>query len=284
MTFGLLLSSAFMTGLLGSTHCVGMCGGIVSVLGCGQSSENNTTNTHSLGSFIAYHSAYNGGRIISYAIIGMIVAYISMQSTAITPVFSFPFGMVISGIFMVLLGFYISGWWRILGQLERVGAYFWAYLKPIGQRILPIKSVAHAFALGLVWGWLPCGLVYTALGLAALSFNPLMGAAIMLSFGLGTLPMLLAVGSGAGTLNKWVQNTNVRRFAGVLMMIMGFLSMFSAFQMRSKAHNHSTAMFLPQLKQQNRVNLSTLSQEILSEYEDNTHVLLVRHQNIIVSL
>ncbi len=259
MTVGFLISSAFMMGLVGSLHCVGMCGGIVSVLGCGQSGESGQHDpSKNFMSLMAYHSAYNIGRISSYGIIGMIIAFVSMKSVAMAPVVSFPVGMVISGVFMVLLGLYISGWWRILGQLERVGGYVWHYIKPFGQYILPVKSLPHAFLLGLVWGWLPCGLVYSALGLAAVSLNPLWGGIIMVSFGLGTLPMLLAIGSSAGKLNSWLQNIQLRRIAGLSIIVMGMVSLFSAFQSHQHGHRHqhSTTWFLGQEKLRHYVTMT----------------------------
>ncbi len=249
MTLGFLLSSAFMLGLLGSTHCVGMCGGIVSVLGCGQTGDAGKKSDETFWNFLAYHGAYNIGRILTYALIGSAVAYVSMKSAAIAPVISFPVGLVISGLFMVLLGLYITGWWRILGQLERGGAVIWSYIKPLGQYILPVKSAVHAFALGMLWGWLPCGLVYSALGLAAVSLNPVLGGLVMLSFGLGTLPMLLLVGSSAGKFNSWVQNISIRRLAGLSLIMMGLASLFSAFQMSKQdgsphRHGQTAALLL----------------------------------------
>jgi len=130
---------------------------------------------------------------------------------------------------MFLLGLYLAGLWNALSKLETVGASLWKYIEPLSRRFIPVNTVQRALPLGFLWGWLPCGLVYTVLIMALSAGGAVEGALLMLAFGLGTLPNLLAMGVIATRLTKWTRNPKIRLFAGLLVIIMAVLTLLRAF-------------------------------------------------------
>ncbi|MCW9034076.1 MAG: sulfite exporter TauE/SafE family protein [Rhodospirillales bacterium] len=225
--------TALTIGFIGSTHCIGMCGGIVGALNSGAPEATQK----SLFSQVVFHLTYNMGRIISYCIAGALAGFIGSQSARIPLDVVLPIGGLIAGIFMIALGLYLAGWWRSFAWIENGGQYIWKYIQPLGKRFLPVKTPLHALGLGLVWGWLPCGLVYSALALAILSATPTQGAMLMLGFGIGTLPMLLTMGKGYEYLRGIARNLTIRRVAGVTIMLFGVFTTMTAFS----KHNHMHA-------------------------------------------
>jgi sulfite exporter TauE/SafE len=223
--------TALMIGLLGSIHCIGMCGGIVGAL--------NVSLPQTRRARIAHHLTYNAGRILSYMCAGALVGLAGAQVVRISPDTVVPLGRMIAGLFMIALGLYIAGWWRALGQLEKMGFGVWRLIEPLGRRFLPARSPLQVFGLGLIWGWLPCGLVYSALALALVSVSPRDGAAIMFGFGLGTLPMLLAMGGLAGHLRKIVQSAVIRRITGAAIILFGLYVCTTAFGGQEHGHHRS---------------------------------------------
>ncbi len=212
---------AFITGLLGGVHCFGMCGGIVGALSL--SSGNNTASSKSV--FII-SLGYNVGRITSYTLAGAIVAFIGSSLIELTGLQTAQKVLaIIAALFMVALGLYLAGFWSGLAKIEIVGQKFWKYLQPIGKRFIPVTNFWQAVPLGFIWGWLPCGLVYTALIWALSAGNASKGALIMLCFGLGTLPNLLAMGIIAARLSHWVRLPVVKISAGLLVIIMGLYTL-----------------------------------------------------------
>jgi len=227
-----MIITALTIGLLGSTHCIGMCGGIVGALNTGMMEAKQRSGF----GLVLHHLNYNAGRITSYAAMGAAVGIIGAQASKVDLASTVSVGNLIAGLFMIALGLYLAGWWQALASLEKAGAHIWRHIEPLGRRFLPVKSPTQAFGLGLVWGWLPCGLVYSALTLAMVSASPLEGALIMLSFGLGTLPMLMALGNVAGNLGSLVRHPLTRRVAGTAVIVFGIYSCFTAFQ--EGAHDH----------------------------------------------
>ena len=211
------LLAAFLVGVLGGTHCFGMCGGIVGVLSSGLSLELQTSRWR----LVAAQLAYNSGRISSYVVAGVLLGLFGQQLGEANLLPDFPVGNVIAAVFMILFGIYLAGWWHSLLWLERAGAHLWKYIEPLGRRYIPVRSVGQAFLLGLVWGWLPCGMVYAVLALALTSGSGSAGGMLMLVFGLGTLPALLTMGLAVNTLGRWIREPRVRLLAGVVVMAMG---------------------------------------------------------------
>ena len=212
--------AAFLVGLLGGVHCVGMCGGIVGALSFGLSEDIRQQPRRML----PYLLAYNLARISSYTVAGALLGGISALALQLVAINQLQQALLVfAGIFMILLGLYVGGWWPILLRLEQAGGVIWRRIEPLGRRFLPVRSVWHAFLLGLIWGWLPCGLVYSVLIWAMASGGPLEGGLLLLSFGLGTLPNLLAMGLFAATLSRWVRYAWVRWTAGGAIIILGLL-------------------------------------------------------------
>jgi uncharacterized protein len=217
--------SAFLVGLLGSTHCLGMCGGIVSALTF--SLEANTRR--SPWRLFPYLLSYNAGRIVSSMLAGALAGAVSAAAFGLAPPAAVrDIVRWVSGGFMIALGLYLAGWWPGLQWLEKQGGKLWKHLEPVGRKLLPVNHPLKALAFGLVWGWLPCGLVYAALAWALASGSAGHGAALMLAFGLGTLPMLLAAGTAAEWLRNLVRNPWARRAAGLLVLGFGLVMLFTA--------------------------------------------------------
>lgn len=233
----LTFPTALAIGFLGSTHCIGMCGGIVGALNAGVP-DAGARSALSRG---LHHIAYNGGRLASYAAAGALAGLIGAQAQFVAPGELLPVGGLIAGLFMIALGLYLAGWWRAIAGLESVGRYLWRWIQPLGRRFLPVRNPLHAFGLGLVWGWLPCGLVYSALALAVISASPARGAWLMLGFGLGTLPMLLVIGRTSEFLLALARSPAVRQVAGGLVVLFGVYTVFSVVAGRHGHAHHTSA-------------------------------------------
>jgi hypothetical protein len=221
---GLSATAAFLIGLLGSVHCIGMCGGIVGALTMGLPASTR----RSAPGMLAYLLAYNIGRIASYALAGALAGaagggvYGLLSSGA-----AVRYSHWITGAFILALGVYLMGWTRILAPIERAGARLWRHIEPLGRRLLPVRHPVQALGLGLVWGWLPCGLVYSALVWALAAGDALRGAQVMVAFGLGTLPMLLSLGAAARWLGDQVRRPWLRQGAGALIVVFGLVTLFA---------------------------------------------------------
>jgi len=215
--------TAFTVGLMGGVHCVGMCGGIVGALSFASQNDKSKGFLPLLSLLLAY----NFGRLFSYTIAGGLMGALGWLVTVWTDIQIMQVLLqFIAAVFMLMMGLYISGWWMGLVRLEKAGAVVWQKIQPVAQKLLPVKTPLHAISLGLLWGWLPCGLVYSVLvwSVSAGSFQQ--GALLMLSFGLGTLPNLLAMGLFADQLKQFVQKQAVRKLAGGLVIGFGLWSLF----------------------------------------------------------
>ncbi len=211
---------AFITGLLGGVHCFGMCGGIVGALSLSSPKDQKSRSQLSI------LLGYNIGRILGYVVAGAIVGFLGSSLVDLTGIQNTKLVLsLISSLFMIALGLYLAGLWGSFSKLESVGAGLWKRIQPYTKRFIPVKSFSQAIPLGFLWGWLPCGLVYTALIWTLSAGGALEGALIMLLFGLGTLPNLLAMGVLAAQLDKWVKNPAVRMIAGLLVALMGVMTL-----------------------------------------------------------
>ncbi len=230
---GLVIITAFILGLLGSLHCLAMCGGIAGML---HAATVSAPVDHAPRRRWSITLAYHAGRIGSYMAAGGIVAFAGVtlmgllgQETARSV------AQLLGGLFMVLLGLYLTGWWNALAPIERLGLQLWRRISPLTRRLLPITGYRRALGVGAIWGWMPCGLVYSALALVMASGRPLTGALAMGAFGLGTLPMVIAagyLGGEAGLLRKPV----VRQVAGSLIMLFG-AAMFTGLTLSHGYHH-----------------------------------------------
>lgn len=209
------LTAAWVLGLLGAGHCFAMCGGIVAALSFSAPAQASRWRL-TLG--------YNAGRMLSYGLFGGLAAGLA----AVLPPATWPWARTLAGALLIAMGLYLANWWRGLLWLERGGHWLWRRVKPLGDRFLPIDSTRKALAVGLVWGWLPCGLVYAALMYAAAQAHAIKGAAVMLAFGAGTLPALLAGGALAAALKKGLGRPGVRLVLALAYMLFGIWTLAGA--------------------------------------------------------
>ncbi|MCF6189300.1 MAG: sulfite exporter TauE/SafE family protein [Cocleimonas sp.] len=215
---------AFLTGLFGGVHCFGMCGGIVGALTLGTSEKDKKNSA-----FII-NIGYNLGRISGYIVAGAIVGFLGSSLVDLTGIQTAKQVLaVIASLFMIALGLYLAGLWNGIAKIESIGGVLWKRIQPLTKRFIPVKSFQQAVPLGFLWGWLPCGLVYTALIWTLSAGGAIEGALIMLAFGLGTLPNLLAIGVIATRLSAWIQNPKIRLVAGMLVVLMGVLTLLRSF-------------------------------------------------------
>jgi sulfite exporter TauE/SafE len=214
------IAAAFLIGLLGGVHCVGMCGGIVGAL---------TVQTPRRRRAWDLHLAYSAGRIASYAVAGAIVGMIGgagLMFNQVLPVQMLLY--VLANLVLVGLGLYLAGFGNQLARIEVLGAWLWRRVQPYSAKVLPADTAGKAFVLGTLWGWLPCGLVYSLLVTALLSGGAGSGAAVMLAFGLGTLPNLLLAGMVFKRLRGIASDARVRLAMGALVAGFGIVGLARA--------------------------------------------------------
>jgi sulfite exporter TauE/SafE len=239
--------SAFLIGLLGSGHCLAMCGGISTMLTsaidksatpkASKLSEHGdiavsvnpspcSAQTSRLNLVLFYHV----GRIASYCLIGAIVGF---TGSIAAKNIGFPVAglRVVAAVFLILLGLYIGQWLLWLNRIEALGKGLWRYLSPMAKRVIPVDNSKKALGLGALWGWLPCGLVYSTLTWALASGSSLTGAAIMLFFGLGTLPALVALSLGIDSIKKLLINSSFRKTMAISLIAYGIYSLLVAYQL-----------------------------------------------------
>lgn len=207
--------SAFLIGLLGSTHCLGMCGGISASLSMALPVGRGFRLRQA-----AMLLAFNAGRIGSYVTIATLIALVStgaaQQWAQLAPLLR-----TLAGVLLILMGLSMGQWWQGIRYVEKVGAPVWKRLSPLTKRLVPVQHPTQALALGALWGWLPCGLVYSTLGWAALQPSVPQAAATMLFFGLGTLPSMLITGMAANALKRLQHNRQFRQLTGLLLVSFG---------------------------------------------------------------
>ncbi len=225
MTWALFLA-AFSMGLFGSPHCLGMCGGIVTAFGL---SMQHVSNSKKNGLILTYHV----GRLISYSLLGLIASLVGVA--IFQSIMSNGAPRIVLGSVLVLIGLAMLGL-PLFNQLEKFGMRFWQSLAPIRKKVFPIDSFGKALFAGLLWGFLPCGLVYGALMMAIAGNNIATGAALMFVFGLGTMPMLIATQKTVGLLQSSIKNFRLRQINGVIMMLSGLAVIFIPMMMH---HNHN---------------------------------------------
>ncbi len=209
--------SLFLAGLLGGGHCAAMCGGVVGALsmpGRGAAS-------------LGQQLLFNLGRIGSYMLVGAIAGTIGNSTQMLAQAQTLQLALYgISSLILIGLGLYVAGISSAITQLEKLGRPVWRQLQPLTRKLLPIRHAWQALAIGGLWGWLPCGLVYTATLSALSSARPLQGALLMLAFGAGTLPNLMLLGMAARHISGILQNRWWKLFAGATIAGFGLLGMY----------------------------------------------------------
>jgi len=220
--------SAFLVGLLGGVHCVGMCGGIMSALTLGVEQPVGASASGNRTKLFSFLLSYNLARITSYIFAGLVFGGLGAWVTNLVLFNQAQLILkAIAGALLIMLGLYLANWWRGLSYLERLGNKLWRLIEPQARKFIPIKNIKQAFAAGLLWGWLPCGLVYSVLIWSLSSGGAIEGGFLMLSFGLGTLPNLLAMGLFATVLRSFMQRVLVKTLSGLLVIGFGCYHIFS---------------------------------------------------------
>lgn len=201
--------SALLIGLAGGIHCIGMCGGIAAAFTLGIPANAPQW---------PYLVAYNIGRIASYTLAGALTGYLgtlfSRQISYGTALLS-----LFSGIMLFFLALYITGWWHGLAKLEQLGGKLWQKISPLSKALLPFRSPISALPYGIIWGWLPCGLVYSTLSWSMASGSAIDGAKVMFWFGVGTLPALLVTGALGNRVKQLLNRTFIRTIVGLFLIV-----------------------------------------------------------------
>ncbi len=228
---GAAVTAALLAGLLGSAHCLGMCGGISGLFAL-------HSGARGLKRQLPMALAYNAGRLLSYALLGLAVAALGSRVAGLTPAAAGPVRLV-AGAVIILIGLQIAFDIRVLGVLERMGGLAWSRISPLAGKLLPVDNLARALGLGLLWGLLPCGLVYSVLLVAASSARAAEGAVIMLAFGIGTTPAMLLTGLGAARLSQLMRDRRTRLGAGLLIVLLGILTLMMPISAMMSPGTHS---------------------------------------------
>ena len=228
-------TTAFIIGLLGGAHCIGMCGGIIGALSLSLPVEIRNNKARML----MFITTYNIGRILSYSFAGLVAGAIG---TGVLASAGFDQGhavlRAIGVAMMVAIGLYLAGWLPQLAIVEKIGVPVWKKLEPVGRKLLPVASLPKAMAYGLIWGWLPCGLVYFVLLWALTAGNAAQGALTMLAFGIGTLPTLLATGFMTSWLTRFARSSRARQVVGLLIIAMAVGSLYLPMGDHLPDHHH----------------------------------------------
>jgi sulfite exporter TauE/SafE len=215
------IGAVFFIGLLGGIHCLGMCGSIVGIL---------TQQMPRDRSRLQFHLAYNTGRIASYTLAGALVGLIGQAGFLlrdVVPVQHLLF--LLSSLMLIALGLYIAGIWSIVRRVEHAGIFIWNKIQPLTRSLFPIVTPMRAFVLGTLWGWLPCGLVYSVLVTALASGHAKSGALIMFAFGMGTLTNLLVIGLFWEKCRGWIQSPKIRVIAGLIVIAFGVYGLIKVY-------------------------------------------------------
>lgn len=225
----LIVLPLFTMGLVSSAHCIGMCGGIMGALTMAIPAEARQQRWLIL-------IAYNLGRILSYTFMGLLAGFFAQQISILGGTTAL---RIVAGLLLIAMGLYLANWWHGLTKLENVGRYLWVYVQPLGKMLMPVNTPFKAILLGALWGWLPCGLVYSALATAMAQPIPFISASAMLAFGLGTLPAVLAAGVAAQSLTKYLQQKNIRTGLALLIILYGFWTLYGGLG-GHEHHQHSS--------------------------------------------
>lgn len=211
------LAGAFAFGLLASGHCLLMCGGIAGALGA------VTTRRKDGGTPWFLLAGYQFGRLASYTTAGVLIGGIGasvvqfVDQEHVRIALRWLTALVFAALALNLLR-------GSRGVDFALGHSIWARLAPLARRFVPVRTWPRAFALGALWGWMPCGLVYSVLFVAALGANPLQSAGIMFAFGLGTVPAVLAGAFGAHRAMRWLGQPQLRSGVAGLFLVFAVLT------------------------------------------------------------
>jgi sulfite exporter TauE/SafE len=223
-----------IAGLAGSVHCAGMCGGIVGAFSVGAPPARRVipiarADTATAAAALGHVLAYNAGRLGSYMLAGALAGGLAGGVASLARVASAQMAAYwMANLMLAAMGLYLMDAWRGLARVEAAGGALWRRVKPLVKPLVPMDTPMKALALGGLWGWVPCGMVYSVLLTAMLTGSALDGALVMGAFGAGTLPMLLAMGMAGTRLREHLQKRPVRLAGGMLVLGFGMLGLLRA--------------------------------------------------------
>jgi len=212
-----------LIGFASTLHCIGMCGGILGALSLSLPLE---IRQHR-GRLMFYIVLLNLGRLLSYAIAGAISGAFGiglLQALGFDQAHIFL--RYFAALFMAAIGLYLAGWFPQMSALERLGKPVWQGLQPFIQRLMPVNTPSRALFYGMLWGWLPCGLVYMLLLMSMTAGSAAQGASMMLAFGLGTLPVMILTGMLTAWMRRLGSQQKLRQLVGLIIVMMALASLF----------------------------------------------------------
>ncbi|HYJ39911.1 MAG TPA: sulfite exporter TauE/SafE family protein [Steroidobacteraceae bacterium] len=215
---GLTLGAALLLGFAASGHCLVMCGGISAALGMAAAKDSQGRTRLSL------IMAYQLGRVFSYALAGLMLAGILGGLVSLLDIDSVRRTLRALTALALLLGALVAfGGVRDPGS--GIGRRLWPKLAPLGRRLLPIRTLPRGFAFGMVWGWMPCGFVYSVLLIATLQLDAVQGALVMIAFGVGTVPALFIAACGAQRFSAFATRPVARHVGGSVLLLSAVLTL-----------------------------------------------------------
>jgi sulfite exporter TauE/SafE len=218
--------NAFLVGLFSTLHCIGMCGGIIGAITFSLPQEIRESRWR----LTPYISAYNLGRVTSYTLAGVIAGTLGQIFSDSFQQYGHLILQSLATLLMIAIGLYLAGWFPRFATVEQLGKPIWKKLEPISKKLLPVKSPYHAFLFGMVWGWLPCGLVYSALLWSTSGETPLNGALFMFLFGVGTLPTVMTAGILTGWFMRLHRLPYLRPIVGITIIILALATGYLGFE------------------------------------------------------
>jgi sulfite exporter TauE/SafE len=229
------LSAALIAGISGSAHCFAMCGGLAGAL-----SMRTRSSAAKASAAMREALLHQIGRMSGYASAGALFGWVggALQSWLDLPRMAAILRLA-GGALIVLVAMRLLSGWNLLAWPERIGARLWRKLQPLTRLAANRQGASRSLLLGLLWGWLPCGLVYSMLVFATLSGDALRGAAIMLAFGAGTLPAMWTSSVFASQLTRVLQKHGARRLSGALLLVFGIWLGWAALpSLHQHSHQH----------------------------------------------
>lgn len=225
----LVIGAALLSGLLGGVHCAAMCGAIATGLSFGQKAASPATQwLHAL--------QPNVGRVLGYTFAGAIVGGFGhgLVAVAQTPTLALVMRIAV-GLMMIAVAVRLLDPRGRFNPLARPGRALWQRLQPLQRALLPADTAFKRIGIGLLWGWLPCGLSATLLATAWLQASAFNGALTMLAFGLGTLPVMLPLTWSGARLGQHLQRGGLRTAAGVFVLLAGVVTIAAPWLMQVPA-------------------------------------------------
>ena len=216
--------AALAAGLLGGLHCLAMCGAYVALSRAPRAAAPLLPRR----ALVADQALAHAARLATYVALGTMFGAAGGAVLAAT-IAPWQRGLyVVANLLLVALAIGIVRGRASPAVLETLGARAYALLVPHAGPLLRRRAIGARLALGVVWGLTPCALVYGVLPLALLSGGAWQGAAIMLAFGIGTLPNLLAAGWIVGRAKPWLASRRVRFAAAAIVAGFGLAGLARA--------------------------------------------------------